>query len=174
MNRRRKPFNTGRFVSVFFSFLTVFFWVNFGSEFICYFLPKTVFMVVSNKKVPSRIINGGNKLLSSFTKTFKVLDVIGLRHFNLFVFDIFSHIGQRLVDVVGIRDKIFQQSVKKIGWKLLSHSSGSIGQLELYSNWMLMMSSLSTQGKLEVLRASTSIEIYCSLWEITGSTTILT
>jgi len=70
-------------------------------------------MVVSNKRIPFRIINRGNKLLSSFTDTFKVLDVIRLGHFNLFVFDIFGHAGQRLLDVVGIRGKVFQQSVKR-------------------------------------------------------------
>ena len=80
-------------------------------------------MVVSNKRILSRIINGENKLLSSFTDIFKVLDVIGLGHFNLFVF---GHIGQRLLNVVGIRDKVFQQSVKKNRWKLPSHSLDSV------------------------------------------------
>jgi len=50
-------------------------------------------MVISNKRIPSRIIDRGNKLLSSFTDTFEVLDVIGLGHFNLFVFNIFGHVG---------------------------------------------------------------------------------
>jgi len=65
-------------------------------------------MVVSNKRIPFRIIDRGNKLLSSFTDIFEVFDVIGLECFNLFVFDIFGHAGQRLLDIVGIRGKMFQ------------------------------------------------------------------
>ena len=71
-------------------------------------MPKTIFIVVSNKKIPSRIIDGENKLLSSFTDTFKILDVIGLGCFNLLIFDIFGHTDQRLLDVVGIKGKVFQ------------------------------------------------------------------
>jgi len=70
-------------------------------------------MVVNNKRILSRIIDGENKLSSSFTNIFKVLDVIRLGHFNLFVFNIFGHTGQRLLNVVSIRDKVFQQSVKR-------------------------------------------------------------
>jgi len=64
-------------------------------------------MFISNKKIPSKIVNRENKLSNSFTNTFEVLDIIGLRCFNLFVFDIFGHMSQRLLDVISIRDKMF-------------------------------------------------------------------
>ena len=65
-------------------------------------------MIVSNKKILFRIIDGGNKLPSSFTNIFEVLDVIRLGRFNLFVFNIFDHTGQKLLNVVDIRGKVFQ------------------------------------------------------------------
>ena len=64
-------------------------------------------MIISNKRILFRIINEGNKLPNSFTNIFKALDVIGLGCFNFLVFDIYSHTSQRLLDIVGIRGKMF-------------------------------------------------------------------
>ena len=63
---------------------------------------------------------------------------------------------------------------REMGWKLLSHNSGSVGWSGLYSNWILMTSSLLTQGGLEIFRASALFETCWESYSRTGLIAILT
>ena len=72
--------------------------------------------------------------------------------------------------------RYFNNPYNKTEWKLLSHSSSSISLLGSYSNWMLMMLSLSTQeglGILEELRAGSLIRTCWSFILLLESATVL-
>ena len=78
-------------------------------------MPKAGLVLVSNEWVLYRVIDGQNKLLDSFTYTFKVLDVVRLRHVNLLVLYVFGYANHRLLEVSSIEEKMFQQSIKENG-----------------------------------------------------------
>lgn len=59
-------------------------------------------------------------------------------------------------------DRCSSEPWREIGRKLLSHRFGSVGQLGLYGNWMLIILS-STHCVVVVLRADTLFEVCCCL-----------
>ena len=69
--------------------------------------------------------------------------------------------------------RYFNSPYNKTKWKLLSYSSSSISLLGSYSNWMLMMLSLSTWEGLEELRAGSSIGTCWSFMLLLESATVL-
>ena len=92
--------------------------VYFRGELGCYFLPKAGLMIISNEQVPPRIIDGQNKLPGSFTDTFKVLDVIGLRCVDLLVLYAFGYANHRLLEVSSIRGNVLQQFMNRNGMEV--------------------------------------------------------
>ena len=74
-------------------------------------LPKSVLVIVSNKGIPSSLINRRNEFSSHFPNIFKVFNVIGLGHFDFFDFDVSGHVDHRFPDAVSIRCEMFQRSV---------------------------------------------------------------
>ena len=100
---RRNSLNTCWLVSIFFPILTI---LGRSGELMRNFLSESVIMTVSKEQVPFRAVKGEHEFSGGLAYTFEIINFIGLKWFDFFVFYIFGHADQRFLYIVRVRRKM--------------------------------------------------------------------
>ena len=109
-------------------------WCKFGYN----FLSKSSGFIISEQSIPVSVIDRRDKISNCIFNTIKIIQIIGLSWFNLFVQNIFCHEFQRVFDILVSEAICLIELWSVIGWKPLFQISRSIGALGSYGSEMLM------------------------------------